>query len=445
MAKILKGDLYIVGGFVRNALLGLKDFESDIDLTGSKTPSEVKELLSPHFKLVLDYASFGTILILDGEKKYEYTCFRTDSYLNSHRPCEVTFTKDIEVDAKRRDFTVNAIYYNIEKGEIVDPLGGISHLEKALLVCCNGEKTFAEDGLRILRLVRFFGELNFNLADRTLEFAIKNQEKLGEITAERKRVELDKILYSDVKYGKGYGKPMLETFDLMEKINVFFYLFPELLKGVGMAQNPKYHDYDVFHHIIRAAAFAEPKIRLYVLMHDIGKPKCLEETGVFYTHNVFGVQLVEDALGQNGLKYPKDVVNRAKLLTVFHMTDLKGDMSVNKVRIFMLENYKIIDDLISLKIADAMGGKVVSQRSDSFQKWTDILREMREENVPFEVSQLEINGREVLEEIGEENAKYIAFILRKMQIKIATKQLENKKDVLLSKTKQILKEVQNAN
>ena len=439
LSKLLQGDLFIVGGFVRNALMGF--CETDIDLTGSKTPEEVIHLLKNQFSVVSDYASFGSLLIMAGEEKYEYTTFRSDSYLNEkHRPTEIFFTKDIEVDAKRRDFTANSVYYNIESGEIIDPLKGVIDIEKKLLRSCNGEKTFQEDGLRILRLLRQMGELNYSIEKETFKYLSNNISMLKGITVERKRVELDKILICDTKYSVSSNEKLFEVLELMKDLTVWNYLIPELMEGVGVEQNPIYHLHDVFYHTIYATINAKPHIRLAALLHDVGKVKAFKDTGTFIIHPEVGSDLVHEILGQNGLKYSKNQVNVTARLVKYHMIDINGDMKENKLRAFFIENQDIIEDLILLKTADGNGRKVVSN-ADVIEKWQNLWEKMHLEKVPFSVSDLAINGTTVKDIVGIENIKHISTILKKLQLEVSTNRIKNEKGVLESYIPRLLKEV----
>ncbi len=442
LAKLLDGKLYIVGGTVRNALLGLP--QGDVDITGSKTPQEVKALLSGSgFTVIDDYASFGTLLIKKGNESYEYTTFRTDSYLNTHRPNKITFTSDIVEDAKRRDFTVNAIYYNVQKSEFADPLSGITDLKSKVLRAANNEKTFEEDGLRVLRLVRFFGELGFSVEENTFAAAKKYAWKIEELSNERISAELNKILLCDVKYGEVNHKRVYDTLKLFEDVGALKYVLPELQRGRGLSQNAEHHKFDVLDHCFYAAAYAKPSIRLYALIHDIGKPECFERFGNYHEHDEIGKNLAREALRR--LRYPKVVVSRAERLVEVHMKDLLGDMRERKLRIFFMKNADILDDLISLKIADGYASGMNDGYSVTVKRWVNLLNEMKEEKVPFTIKELDINGMEVISQIGEENSKYTAKVLEKLLEKAVTKEIKNEKATLLKYSSSVFKEIINAN
>ncbi|MEG1805733.1 MAG: HD domain-containing protein, partial [Clostridia bacterium] len=437
------GDLYIVGGCVRNAFLNLS--ESDIDWTGSLTPTQVIEKVGNKFKIIADYASFGSLLIACGEEKFEYTTFREDSYLlDSHRPCEVKFTKNIEIDAKRRDFSCNAIYYKIDEKKIIDPLCGVKDIERRILKSCNGEKTFSEDGLRILRLIRQSGELGFEIDDDTMKYANKNVENLRGISKERIRDEFDKILACDFKYGNGDQQRLFNALELMRVLGVWEFVLPQMMLGYGMKQNPIYHEKDVYYHSLAVCCNCEKHLRLAGLLHDIAKPVVFLRDGVFHNHDIEGYALIKEILGQDGLKYPNAVVEKTARLSLNHMKDLKGELKLRKLKLFILQNYDIIDDIIKIKIADGKGCKTANCDSKPILRWVEVLKEMREKNLPFDLKNLKINGLDVLEIVGEENSKYISKILDKLQGLVIVEEIPNENERLKRKVSSVLIEVKNA-
>lgn len=442
LAKLLDGKLYVVGGTVRNALLKLP--LGDIDITGEYTPSVVKEKLSgSDFAVIDDYASFGTLLIKKGAESYEYTSFRTDSYLNDHRPKSVTFTSDIKVDATRRDFTVNAIYYNVLDKKLCDPLNGLEDIRNKVLRAANGEKTFEEDGLRVLRLIRLYGELGFSVSEETFFAAKKNAKKIEELSSERISSELNKILLCDIKYGEIDFERVYETLKLMEDVGALSYIFSDLQQGRGLKQNEQHHKYDVLDHSFYAAAYAKPSIRLYALLHDIGKPKCFNEYGNYHKHDEIGSEIAARELRR--LRYPRLTVQRAERLIKEHMKDLLGDMKERKLRLFFVKNSDILDDLISLKIADGYASGMNDGYSVTVKRWVELLKEMKEEKIPFSVKELNIGGMDVISVIGSENAKYTSKVLERLLEKVVTKEIKNEKSVLTKYSLSAFKEIKNAN
>ena len=188
--------LYAVGGCVRDYLRG-KEFY-DVDLSGGMKPEELIELLDKTpFGVVSASPRLGTVII-KGKNTYENTAFRIDSYpagSGIHTPTNVQFTQDLTVDAKRRDFKCNAIYYNIRERQIIDPLGGIEDIKQVILsTTISPDVVLSQDGLRILRLARFVSKLGYEIEEHTYDSAKRLAGRLREISVERIREELNRIL-----------------------------------------------------------------------------------------------------------------------------------------------------------------------------------------------------------------------------------------------------------
>ncbi len=191
--------LYVVGGYVRNALLGR--FDTDIDLSGSLSIEEVEDVArSLAWRTQVINKKLGTILLSKKNDHYEYCCFRSENYNvgGAHTPSSVDFVQDIKVDAYRRDFTVNALYYDILTDEITDFFNGIEDLNNRTLVAIGSpEKVFSSDGLRVLRMVRQAGDLGFKVEKKTLKTAINMAYQLKDISKEHVLYELIRIACSD--------------------------------------------------------------------------------------------------------------------------------------------------------------------------------------------------------------------------------------------------------
>ncbi len=209
LASLFPTELYVVGGFVRNQLLGVKN--DDVDICSSLTLDKVEKLLKgSEFEFKVKSKILGTATIKRGEEIYEYTTFRREFYPENsgqHSPESVEFIQSVEEDAKRRDFTCNAIYYDIKNDKIVDFYNGQEDVKKRILRTVETpDEVFCHDGVRILRLFRFQCELNFKIERETLESAFRHKENLRDISGERLVYEITKILHSPNKY-KGLSKP----------------------------------------------------------------------------------------------------------------------------------------------------------------------------------------------------------------------------------------------
>lgn len=205
LSKFFPENLYVVGGYVRNKLLKISS--GDVDLASSVDIEEVsKRLEGSEFSVKVKNIRTGSLLIKKDDESYEYTFFRKDVYGNdgSHVPERVERTEDIFEDSKRRDFSVNAIYYNINKDEIVDFYHGIIDLKQKVLRCTFApEQVLKSDGERILRMVRIAGELDFSIDKNTFKTAIEFASNVGDISGSRRFAELEKILYCDRRYSIG--------------------------------------------------------------------------------------------------------------------------------------------------------------------------------------------------------------------------------------------------
>ena len=226
IARLLPSPLYVVGGWVRNQLAYGGPRGTDIDIASALTPQEVKAVLSETPVKVVDVnPRIGTVLLTLGGDSYEYTAFRRDSYPlgGVHTPEAVTFVRDIQEDACRRDFRCNAVYWDIARGCAVDPLDGIEDIRNHLIRTTRTPKAvFGEDGLRILRLVRLAARLGWEIEQDTLSTAYEMRAMLRDISWERRREEFDAILTADRAYGNAEG---LKTgLDLLSRLKLWPYL-----------------------------------------------------------------------------------------------------------------------------------------------------------------------------------------------------------------------------
>lgn len=224
LAKYFPENLYVVGGYVRNKLLKIDN--SDVDLASSVDIEEVeKRLEGSPYSVRVKNQKCGTIVISRGIEKYEYTAFRKDIYSEngSHTPISIQSTQHIEEDAARRDFTINSIYYNINRDEVFDLYHGIIDLNDGIIRCnLDPEEVLRYDGERILRMVRIAGELDFKIDKDTLSAAKKFNHNLGQITGARKFVEIEKILYCDKRYRLNSGS-LKRALSLLNVLGVWKY------------------------------------------------------------------------------------------------------------------------------------------------------------------------------------------------------------------------------
>jgi tRNA nucleotidyltransferase/poly(A) polymerase len=335
--------LYVVGGSVRNSLLGFLD--TDIDVAAEYTPDEVTAALkNSDFSAVTVNRRLGTMRIFDRSDKgfyLEYTTFRSDSYpvgSGAHIPASVEFTRSIETDARRRDFTVNSLYQSVLSGGIVDVTGGLADLKNRVLRTCRAPReVFSEDGLRLMRLVRFSAELGFEIEKDTFAAAKELSYLLDDISVERVRDELLKIVVADTKYPCSPNDAHIKGLRLLDELGLLIKIFPELYDGKGFLQDARYHVYDVFEHNLQTYAAAPPEIRLAALLHDVGKPASQTKLGNMYGHSNEGMRIVSERLGAKGLKFPKTEIDRIIKLIAGHMYDLDGKASEKNCGYLLLQ------------------------------------------------------------------------------------------------------------
>lgn len=377
---------------MRNKIAGLGD--TDIDIAGPAI-AEALGLSSRYRTKIVNY-KLGTAVIRFNDDKFEYTPFRLEKYApgGGHSPIEVRFTTDIRQDAMRRDFTCNSVYYDITNDEIVDPLGGIADIEKKIIRSYNPQKTFASDGLRILRMIRIAVETGFKIDGETAKAAQANAPLLRDISAERRRDELNKILVADTKYGVLGAH--YRGLRLIHQLGLWKYLVPQLEDGAGVAQNPAFHKFDVLEHTNRTVMYARPDIRLAALMHDVGKPYCLTKFGNMHGHERVSANIVRYTLGEYGLKYPNEVLDETEWLCANHMYDLQRNTKEAKIRVFVAQNFERIDKLVALMDADNRARGMDDEVKEN--RIAIVKQKLIDEGAPLSLSELKLDGSVLIRE-----------------------------------------------
>ena len=390
IAELSQFDIYITGGYLRNHIAGLG--ETDIDLSGPLVATAL--CLPKNYQIRVVNYRLGTAQIKCGAEEYEYTPFRIESYGpgGKHTPLTVQFTSDLRQDAARRDFACNSIYYNLKTGEVTDLFGGRKDAENKILRSFDPERIFADDGLRLMRLVRIAAETGFKIETNTAQAAMKNAELLADISPERKRAELDRILVADQKYG--VPNAHYRGIKLLYQFGLLKHVIPQLMEGDGMEQNPKYHKYDVLEHAFQAVRFADPSVRLAALLHDVGKPYCVKKFGNMHGHEKASEHMARIILGKFGLRYPNDRIEEVAGLCLHHMYDLAGNTSENKMRLFIAHHFDLVDKLVLLIAADRKGSGL--REAPEVHRLSAIREKMLEDGTPISMQDIEINGGDLL-------------------------------------------------
>ncbi|MCH5169898.1 MAG: HD domain-containing protein [Oscillospiraceae bacterium] len=253
---------YLVGGSVRDFLMNVD--LGDKDITTNATPEEVRGVFSS-FRVIDTGIRHGTVTVLIDGEPIEITTYRCESaYSDNRRPDSVSFSKNFSDDVLRRDFTINGIGVSID-GEIRDEVGGKADIERKIIRAIGvPQERFSEDALRILRAIRFASVLGFKIEENTENALRETKELLKNISAERKREELLKLIN-----GKNAEKVLLEYRDIIAVC------IPEIECEFDFEQHNRHHVFDVYTHSVKALsnAIEDANIRMALLLHDIGKPK----------------------------------------------------------------------------------------------------------------------------------------------------------------------------
>ncbi|MBO7345520.1 MAG: CCA tRNA nucleotidyltransferase [Clostridia bacterium] len=433
LAEKLDKPLYAVGGFVRNYLIA-EYISEDVDLASGITVEElIPYLTEVGFEIVAEYKRTGTVMFTDGINHYEYTAFRKEKYLGGeHTPSVTEFTEDIGEDALRRDFKCNAIYYDIKNGKIVDPLGGVKDVQnKVLDTVTFPEKVFSNDGLRLMRLARFAGELNFTPTEEVMRSAKKYACNIQAISPERIYAELVKILQSDEKYPFSNPQGHYTGLKILDETTVLDGIFPELTDGRDMVQRADFHKYDVLEHSLRSALYADKSVRLASLLHDVGKPFSFRRDGYYYHHFEEGEKIVERALKR--LRADNDTIKKVKFLVKEHMVDLDCSMKENKVRKFIVKNKDMLNSLLLVKQADFRASLEKDGKAPTLIKWGRIIDKMQRDGTPFSLKELKITSLDLIE-IGYSGA-VLGKELNKLWEYAVINPQDNNRDFLLNMAK----------
>ncbi|MET8993794.1 CCA tRNA nucleotidyltransferase [Amycolatopsis sp. Hca4] len=352
--------LYLVGGSVRDALLGR--VSPDLDFTTDARPDRVLKIVSGWGDAVWDVGiAFGTVGVTKKGMQLEITTFRADSYDRVGRNPEVTFGDSIEGDLLRRDFTVNAMAVELASKTFIDPYDGLSALrERVLDTPATPQESFADDPLRMLRAARFAAQLGFTAAPRVVDAMTSMAEEIDRITAERVQAELSKLLLA------ADPRPGLE---LLVETGLADRVLPEV-PGMRLAIDEHHQHKDVYQHSLTVLAQAielektheptsEPDLilRLAALLHDAGKPATREFQpggGVsFHHHEVVGARMARKRL--RALKYSKEIVDDVSQLVFLHLRFHgygKGEWTDSAVRRYVTDAGHLLTRLHKLVRAD---------------------------------------------------------------------------------------------
>ncbi len=450
-------EAYAVGGCIRDSILGR--VPEDWDITTSATPQEVKRI----FRRTIDTGiQHGTVTVMLDKEGYEVTTYRIDGeYEDSRRPKSVEFTADLVEDLKRRDFTINAMAYNRQEG-LVDVFNGLDDLNTGIIRCVgSATERFEEDALRILRAIRFSAQLGFGIEEETLKAVTAKARNLNAISAERIRVELNKLIVSPHPdklidaYKAGITKVVLPEFDaLMEtEQNNPHHLYNvgiHTIKAVEQAGNPvvprtesKSADQDILIDSLIPKTERNQKemliLRWAALLHDIEKPNCKTVDDFqdhFYGHPEKSAETARSILRR--LKFDNETIDYVYRLIKWHdyrfsLTPSGMRRAVNKV------GSDIMDLLFELKIAD-----ILAQNPET---WEDKLRDLNQAVILcrdiqakrecIDLKMLKINGKDLID-IGFKPGKAMGETLDRLLEEVLENPFLNEKQILLDMARQHL-------
>lgn len=407
-------EAYIVGGCVRDCLLGIEP--KDWDIATSALPSDIIECFMD-FKVIETGIKHGTVAVIVNMLSIEVTTFRTEGkYTDNRRPDYVNFIDNIEMDLKRRDFTINAMAYNHKNG-IIDFFSGIKDLKLKLIKCVgNPDDRFNEDGLRILRALRFASVLEFSIESTTSQSIHKNKELLKNISSERLSSEFNKLIL-----GKGF-LPVMDRY--RDVISVFI---PEIKSIVGFKQRISDKERNLWLECIETVDRLPCDIilRLTALLYNIGSDR-----------EISCVNTVEAALNAlRRLRYDNATSEDVKLLILYCNKEIPTDeisikSCLNKIGSV---NFK---RLLEIKKAEAKL-KISNNNNICIKKIHQasyILNKILDKNICYNLKGLSVNGADLIN-LGIKEGKRIGELLNELLALVIENKIENEKELLISYVK----------
>jgi poly(A) polymerase len=392
-------DIYLVGGIVRDVVLGRVQDGADLDLTTDARPEETLALLEGWADSTWTQGrEFGTIGARKGRVTFEVTTHRAEAYREESRKPHVVYADDIADDLSRRDFTVNAMALRLPDVELIDPFGGVADLAEGVLrTPLAPEVSFSDDPLRMMRAGRFIAGYGLAPAPALVSAVRELRHRLEIVSAERVRDELSKLLVVD---DPSAGLWFLVDTELADEF------LPEL-RALRLEQDPIHRHKDVLTHTIAVVAKTSPRlvVRLAALLHDIGKPKTrsIGPRGVsFHHHEVVGARMARDRM--RALRFSNELVEDVSRLVFLHLRfhgyrdDVWTDAAVRR---YARDAGHLVDDLNELTRSDCTTrnerrARMLAKRMDDLEARIAELREREE----LERIRPDIDGNRVMELLG---------------------------------------------
>ncbi|MEK7163745.1 MAG: HD domain-containing protein [Patescibacteria group bacterium] len=422
--KKAKYEIYIVGGVVRDAILGKPLY--DWDFTTNAAPEQILKLFPEGF-----YDNkYGTVGIKNEEARpYEITTFRNEeNYTDNRHPDKISWGASLEEDLKRRDFTINAIALD-NKFQIIDPYNGQADLKNKLIRAVgNPQDRFSEDALRMMRAVRIAAQLGFTIEQATLQAIQANAGKIRHVSAERIHDELIKLMVSPYP-ADGYL--------LMHNSGLGAEILPEMEAAFGIEQKSpgRHHVFDVGTHSVEAlrhCASSDPVTRLATLIHDVGKARTqrILATGTitFYNHEMESAKIAVKIADR--LRFSNAEKDKFVRLVRWHQFSVDERQTDSAIRRFIRNvTLPYLEDILALRVADRLGGgaRATSWRLEEYKA-----RILEVQKQPFSIPDLKISGKDVMEikkiTPGPMVGKYLQIIFEEVE-----KGLVNEREILLKR------------
>ncbi|MCR4429981.1 MAG: CCA tRNA nucleotidyltransferase [Tepidanaerobacteraceae bacterium] len=435
---------YVVGGALRDMILDRKNF--DYDITTDALPHDIASL----FPDAIPYGNFGTMLVLrkksdrlidsgnqefqkneglepgfknhtDNLIKIEITPFRDDA---PGRKPYYTFGGTIYTDLARRDFTINSIALDPVSGEFIDPFGGVKDIKAKIIRCTGSTQRIWEDPLRAMRAARFQAQLGFSIEPSTLYTLKARAPELADISRERIRDELSKLVTGDYAFD---GLVTLVITGLMD------YVIPELMEGMGMTHFNK--PVDVLEHNLAACRVIRNTLplRLTALLHDVAKPRTAfhGEKGLeFPKHHVASANLAEKILAR--LRFDKKTIKKVALLIKYHMFHYTQESPISDARRLISKvGWENIYDLIDIRVADRLASGFEMAIGKGLKKLLADLEMLKTEHSDYRVKDLAVDGTDISRELGIPPGKKIGDILNYLLEKVIEDPNINNRETLL--------------
>ncbi|MGB9613596.1 MAG: CCA tRNA nucleotidyltransferase, partial [Candidatus Margulisiibacteriota bacterium] len=436
-------EIYLVGGGVKS-LLQNQNPPLDCDFTTNATPQETQLLFPNSFYDNI----FGTVGIPvetpQGKGKIEITTYRSEwGYSDHRRPDKIRWGTKLEEDLKRRDFTFNAVVigpllknskWDGKSLEIIDLFGGIRDFKNKIIRAVGDPKErFAEDALRMMRAVRFAAQLGFVIEEKTFAAIQKNASLINQISKERIREELFKVLSS--------GYPA-DGYQLLRNCGLAQVILPEVEKMFGVEQKSpgRHHQDDVGTHALKslkATRSSDPIVNLAILLHDVGKPvvasKDQNGTITFYNHEVVGASIAKNIAHR--LRLSKKDTERLFRLVRWHQFTVDERQTDKAIRRFIRNvGSQNLTDILELRRADRVGGGA-RETSWRLEKFKAKLAEVQKQ--PFTVNDLKVDGYDVMKTLNISPGPLVGKVLNQLFEEVVEDKSKNERKYLLKRIKQI--------